>query len=84
MLWVAVEDDLVEGTPERKRRWSKHVLYAGFAASFLFFVASLMPSSRTIAVMVVAPAIINSEPIQKDLPELYKAAKDALMGTLKK
>ena len=32
--------------------------------------------------MVVAPAIVNSEPIQKDLPELYKAAKDALMHTL--
>lgn len=44
--------------------------------------ATLAPSSRTIAVMVVAPAIVNSEPIQKDLPELYKAAKDALMHTL--
>lgn len=40
------------------------------------------PSSKTVAVMVVAPAIVNSEPIQKDLPELYKAAKDALLQTL--
>lgn len=56
---------------------------------WVIFLASLSldiawPSSKTIAVMVVAPAIINSEPIQKDLPELYKAAKDALMSTLTK
>lgn len=45
-------------------------------------LAAFVPSSKIIAVMVVAPAIVNSEPIQKDLPELYKAAKDALMHTL--
>jgi len=53
-----------------------------FLASLFFNVA--WPSSKTIAVMVVAPAIVNSEPIQKDLPELYKAAKDALMSTFTK
>lgn len=41
-------------------------------------IAMLMPSSKTIALMVALPAIANSEPIQKDLPELYKLAVDAL------
>jgi len=40
--------------------------------------ATLMPSSKTIAMMVAIPAIANSEPIQKDLPELYQLAKEAL------
>lgn len=53
-----------------------------FLAAFSINVA--FPSSKTIAVMVVAPAIVNSAPIQKDLPELYKVAKDALMSTLTK
>jgi len=53
------------------------------ACIFSFFACILTPSSKIIAVMVIAPAIVNSDPIQKDLPELYKAAKDALMETLK-
>ena len=40
--------------------------------------ATLIPSSKTIAMMVAIPAIANSEPIQKDLPELYQLAKEAL------
>lgn len=41
-------------------------------------LAVLIPSSKTIAMMVAIPAIANSEPIQKDLPELYQLAKEAL------
>lgn len=47
-------------------------------SAFLSFTASIIPSSKTIAMMVAIPAIANSEPIQKDLPELYQLAKDAL------
>lgn len=53
-----------------------------------FFVttplAIFTPSSKTIAIMVIAPAIVNSDPIQKDLPEIYNAAVDALKEQLKK
>lgn len=42
----------------------------------------LIPSSKTIAMMVVLPAIVNSEPIQKDLPEVYRMAVDALKDQL--
>lgn len=62
----------------------KAAIASAMLAVVLALFSALTPSSKTIAVMVVAPAIVNSEPIQKDLPELYKAAKDALMSTLTK
>lgn len=48
------------------------------AAVFCWLVVALLPSSKTIAMMVAIPAIANSEPIQKDIPELYQLAKEAL------
>lgn len=45
-------------------------------------LAALIPSSKTIAMMVAIPAIANSEPIQKDLPELYQLAKEAIKEQL--
>jgi hypothetical protein len=57
-----------------KRAWAVGVA--------LFGAATMFPSSKTIALMVVIPALLNSEPIQKDLPELYQMAKDALKQTL--
>lgn len=62
----------------------KAAVVTGVTAFLFGYFSALIPSSKTIAVMIVAPAIINSDPIQKDLPELYKAAKDALMSTLTK
>lgn len=50
--------------------------------AILLSASTLMPDKQTVALMVVAPAIINSEPIQKDLPEIYQMAKDALKQTL--
>lgn len=41
------------------------------------------PSSKTIAIMYVAPALANSEAIQKDVPELWKAGVDALKAKFK-
>lgn len=69
-------------TPEGKR------LVRPFAiTACLAFVcaacAALTPSSKTLAIMVVAPAIVNSKPIQQDLPEVYSLAVDALKQSLK-
>jgi len=59
----------------RVRKW--------FAISVALGVFGVvLPSSKTVALIVVIPAIINSEPIQKDLPEIYQMAKDALKQTL--
>lgn len=71
------------GFVENVSRGKKLGLSALAVAVFSGVLSVLVPSSKTVAVMVVAPAIVNSEPIQKDLPELYRAAKDALMGTLR-
>lgn len=54
----------------------------GVVGALFFVVAAMFPSSKTIALMVVVPAVINSEPIQKDLPELYQMAKESLKQTL--
>lgn len=53
---------------------------------FLFFMClkTLIPSSNTIAMMVVIPQIAESKMVQKDLPELYNAAVEALKNNLKK
>lgn len=55
-----------------KRKWA---LAAFFTLGMLGMV---IPSTKTIALMVTLPAIANSEPVQKDLPELYQLAKEAL------
>lgn len=79
-LFSAAPSDILPETAVKCWIWIRRSLIAGL----IFLITSaLMPSSKTIAVMVVAPAIINSEPIQKDLPEIYQLAKDALKSTLK-
>lgn len=45
---------------------------------------AVTPNSRTVATMVVLPAIVNSEPIQKDLPEIYNMAVEALKDSLRR
>lgn len=61
------------------RKW---LVLGAFFTLFMGTISALTPSSKAIAVMVIAPAIINSEPIQKDSPEIYQMAKDALKETL--
>jgi hypothetical protein len=45
-------------------------------------VACVIPSKQTVAMMVLAPAITNSEFVQKELPEVYQLAKEALKQSL--
>lgn len=44
----------------------------------------LTPSSKTIAMMIVIPAIADSKVIQQDVPDLYNAAVEAIKDQLKK
>jgi hypothetical protein len=71
-------DDIQNALPE----WQKRYKLLGICGGLLMAVATFLPSSKTIALMVVVPAVMNSEPIQKDLPELYQMAKEALKQTL--
>lgn len=45
-------------------------------------VSVLLPKSSTLAAMLIAPAIANSEVVQKDVPELYNLAVEALKQKL--
>jgi hypothetical protein len=46
----------------------------------LFSVAT--PSSKTIALMVVVPQLVDSKIIQQDLPDIYNLAVDTLKSEL--
>ena len=48
----------------------------------LFFVV-FVPSKETAYQMIVVPAIVNSQAIQKDLPEIYNLAIEKLKNQLK-
>lgn len=63
---------------EKDEDSAKIGLVALLAALISGACTTLIPSSKTIAMMVAIPAIANSEPIQKDIPELYQLAKEAL------
>ena len=46
-------------------------------------IRTITPTSDTIAMMVVIPQITQSSVVQKDIPELYRAAVEALKNQLK-
>lgn len=66
--------------PRRTLERTLNYLIATLVAASL--VAMLTPSSKTIAIMVVAPAIVNSKPVQEDMPELYTIAIEAMKERL--
>lgn len=41
-------------------------------------ILAFMPSTKTLAAMLIAPAIVNSSVVQKDLPELYTLGVEKL------
>ena len=73
-IWKGMGDGEI-----RNLKFLKNLIIISFV---LGLSSAFIPSSKTIAIMVVAPAIINSKPIQKDLPELYSVAIEALKNSL--
>lgn len=55
---------------------------AGRFCLFFGVIFMLFPTSNTLACMIVLPEIAASKPIQKDLPELYNIAIEALKKSL--
>jgi hypothetical protein len=51
---------------------------AGLGSAFVLALLAFLPSSRSAAVIVVLPAIVNNEAIQKEAADLYQLAKDGL------
>lgn len=48
-----------------------------------FILTATIPSSRTMAAMIVVPAIVNNPSIRSEAGELYELAKEALRGVVK-
>lgn len=69
-----------EDEREGAKKWMRRCMILSIPAWLAF---TLMPNSKTLAIMVVAPAIVNSKPIQQDIPEIYAVAIDALKTKLK-
>jgi Na+/melibiose symporter-like transporter len=74
------EKDAAEST-------SKSIFFKGVIPSISLFVLSLTlsfltPSTKTVAVMYAVPAIVNSKPVQQDLPELYQMGVEVLKAQL--
>lgn len=65
------------------KRFFRYVRRVAYACIFVGTLHTLMPTSKTIALMAVVPVIVNSSVIQKDVPELYEAAKEAAIAKLK-
>ena len=70
--------------PEEQARFTKYAPLTWKLTSFIFLVRLFIPSSEAIAVMVVVPKLVNSEVVQKDIPELYSIAIEALKSKLTK
>jgi len=50
---------------------------------FLILTTVLLPSTKQMAVIIIAPKIINNEVLNNDLKDLYKLAKDGLKDLIK-
>ena len=65
----------------------KAVTISWFKRSLCFFMAFIIssvltPNSKTIAAMVVIPALIESDAVREDIPQLYDAAIEKLKESL--
>lgn len=71
-----------EGKKEEREKARKPIIKRAsrffISSALLAALASLLPSTKTAAAMIVLPAIINNESVQREAGELYRIAKDAL------
>jgi hypothetical protein len=73
---IALNEAAILWTSKWRRTLPASILAAGLAA--------LLPSSNTIAMMVIIPKIAESKVLQQDLPDIYNAAVQALKDQLQK
>lgn len=69
---------MIDGEEDLKKRCDLLAKRLGAACVALFVVSIFVPSTRTVAAMVIVPAIANNETIRKESGELYDLAKQAL------
>lgn len=77
---IVVGDKIIEDWKSVQLR-----VKAFFGASILLiFFSVLIPTSKTIAMMVIIPEIAHSKVVQQDLPDIYNAAVKSLKDQLSK
>lgn len=69
---------------EIKKQFKLTGLILAILFPIFLFATTFIPSSKQYALIKVLPAISNSEIIQKDMPEMYKIAKDYLKEMVQK
>ena len=75
IAFVSDGEAVFDESEKRFYKWPKVV--SGICAVMLF-ISIFIPSTKTMAAMVVIPAIANNETIRKESGELYDLAKQAL------
>ena len=68
----------IQERKEFRRTIRGHGARALVAAMFFALASALTPSSKTVAAMLILPAIANNETIQREAGDLYGLAKEAL------
>lgn len=78
-IGYGIQSDFPAAAPELK---AMRVI-SGILFPLSIAVAAFTPSSDTVAMMVVIPQITESSVVQKDIPELYNIAIEALKKQIK-
>lgn len=66
---------------EQQQTWAKAKKIGwrfGILGVFFMLLSTLIPTSRQMAAIIVLPAIVNNENVQKEAGELYQLAKQGL------
>jgi len=71
--------DASEETKKSLLSWTKRM---GVFTTIVGIIFTLTPTSKTIAMMVIIPKIVDSKVVQQDLPEIYDLALKALKEQL--
>jgi hypothetical protein len=83
---IATNTKNYNGDPEMGPEMSRRVFRMSYCALSIAVVCGLMnvliPTSKTVAMMVIIPGIANSSVIQEDVPELWDVAVKALKEKL--
>lgn len=71
---------------ERKAAWASRAAIRRTLLAIslpLFAINAFVPSSKTMAAVIVVPAIANNDAIKREAGELYQLAKEALREVVK-
>ena len=69
-------------TPEKRKKIRCWGVVSCLFAGVFFFANTFVPSSKTIAMMVIIPKIAESSVVKQDLPDLYDIAIKTLKEQL--